>query len=95
MRPQACGYLSVPLCKVLYYGFVPLVKAYGEDTKKDHHLIWVNTNGHGKVFGTTMGHNNSTMEDPVFLDLVTRGLLWACGKLDENGKPMPGYESKK
>jgi type 1 glutamine amidotransferase len=58
-------------------------------------LIWVNTNGLGKVFGTTMGHNNSTMEDPVFLDLVTRGLLWACGKLDDHGKPMPGYEAKK
>lgn len=81
--------------EVLYSGFVPLAKAYGEDTKKDHHLIWVNTNGLGKVFGTTMGHNNSTMEDPVFLDLVTRGLLWACGKLDDHGKPMPGYEVKK
>lgn len=80
--------------EVLYPGFVPLAKAYGEDTKKDHNLIWVNTNGKGKVFGTTMGHNNSTMQDPVYLDLVTRGLLWACGKLDDNGKPLPGYESK-
>lgn len=78
----------------LYPGFVPLAKAYGEDTKKDHNLIWVNTNGKGKVFGTTMGHNNATMEDPVYLDLVTRGLLWACGKLDENGKPLPGYGPK-
>ena len=25
------------------------------------------------LFGTTMGHFNSTMEDPVYLDLVTRG----------------------
>lgn len=79
----------------LYPGFVPLAKAYGEDTKKEHNLIWVNTNGKGKVFGTTMGHNNSTMEDPVFLDLVTRGLLWACDKLDENGKPKPGYGARK
>lgn len=78
----------------LYPGFQPLGKAYGEDTKKDHHLIWVNTYGKAKVFGTTMGHNNSTMQDPVFLDLVTRGLLWACGKLDDNGKPAAGYEAK-
>jgi hypothetical protein len=37
------------------------------------------------------------MQDPVYLDLVTRGLLWACGKLDGgegNGKPLPGYEAK-
>lgn len=78
----------------LFPGFVPLAKAYGEDTKKDHNLIWVNTNGKGKVFGTTMGHNNSTMEDPIYLDLVTRGLLWACDKLDANGKPLPGYGPK-
>ncbi len=78
----------------LYPGFVPLAKAFGEDTQKEHNLVWVNTNGKGKVFGTTMGHNNSTMEDPVYLDLVTRGLLWACGKLDDNGKPVAGYEAK-
>lgn len=78
----------------LFPGFVPLAKAYGEDTKKDHNLIWVNTNGKGKVFGTTMGHNNSTMEEPVFLDLVARGLLWACGKLDAEGKPVAGYGPK-
>ena len=75
----------------LYPGFVPLAKAYGEDTKKDHNVIWVNTYGEGKVFGTTLGHNNSTMEAPEYLDLVARGLLWACGKLDANGKPLPGY----
>lgn len=80
--------------EVLYPGFTGLAKAYGEDTKQDHQLIWVNTYGNAKVFGTTMGHNNSTMQDPVFLDLVTRGLLWACGKLDDSGKPLPGYESR-
>jgi aspartate carbamoyltransferase catalytic subunit len=30
-------------------------------------LVWTNEYGAGKVFATTMGHNNSTMEDPVFL----------------------------
>ena len=70
---------------------VPLAQAFGEDTKKDHMVIWVNTYGAGKVFGTTLGHGNATMQDPVYLDLVTRGLLWACDKLDDNGKPKPGY----
>jgi hypothetical protein len=33
------------------------------------------------------------MEQPWFLDLTTRGLLWACGKLAEDGKPLPGYQA--
>ncbi len=78
----------------LYPGFVPLAKAYGEDTKKDHNLVWVSTYGKGKTFGTTMGHNNSTMQDPVFLDLVARGLLWSCGKLNDDGTPKAGYGPK-
>jgi uncharacterized protein len=80
--------------EVLYPSFTPLAKAYGEDTKKDHVMVWTNTYGKGKVFGTTAGHNNETMMDPQYLDLVSRGLLWACGKLGEDGKPLAGYESK-
>ena len=33
------------------------------------------------------------MSDPVYLDMFTRGLLWACDKLDEDGKPKAGYEA--
>lgn len=55
--------------------------------------IWVNEYGRARVFGTTLGHSNQTMGSDVYLDLVTRGLLWACNKLDENGRPRPGYES--
>jgi uncharacterized protein len=80
--------------EILYPNLVPLAKAYGEDTKKDHVLVWTNTYGKAKVFGTTMGHGNETMQAPEFLDLVARGLLWACDKLDANGKPVAGYESK-
>lgn len=80
--------------EILFDHFVPLAKARGEESKKDHNVIWVNTYGKAKVFGTTLGHQNATMSDPVYLDLVTRGLLWACGKLDDDGKPLPGYESK-
>ena len=34
------------------------------------------------------------VSDPVYLDLVTRGLLWVCDQLDANGKPKPGYGKK-
>lgn len=70
---------------------IPLAKAYGQDSKKDHVVIWLNTYGKARVFSTTLGHQNVTMADPVYLDLVTRGLLWACHKLDDNGQPMKGY----
>jgi len=70
----------------------PLATAYGQDTKKDQPCMWANTYGKGRTFGTTIGHHNETMKDPVYLDTLTRGLLWACGKLGDDGKPLPGYE---
>ena len=42
--------------------------------------IWTNQYGRGRVFATTIGHHNVTMVEPVYLDTVARGLLWACGK---------------
>jgi len=79
----------------LWPNTIPLAQAYGEDTKKDHMVIWVNTYGKGRVFGTTLGHSNDTMSSDVYLDLVTRGLLWACDKLDDTGKPKPGFGPEK
>ena len=59
-------------------------------------VTWVNKyQDKTRVFSTTIGHNNATVADPRYLDLVTRGVLWACGKLDDAGKPMPGYGPKK
>lgn len=69
----------------------PLIK--GKQTYKDKNgkevvaesvVAWTNTyNGKAKVFGTTLGHNNATVEDARYLDLVARGLLWSVGKLDD------------
>jgi type 1 glutamine amidotransferase len=69
----------------------PLAQAYALDNKKDHVVIWTHTYGKGRVFGTTLAHSNATVSDPVYLDMLTRGLLWACDKLDESGNPKPGY----
>jgi type 1 glutamine amidotransferase len=69
----------------------PLAKAYGQDTKQDHFVIWVNTYGPARVFSTTLGHTNDTMQSPAYLDLVARGLLWACGKLNDDGTPTAGF----
>ncbi len=55
---------------------------------------WTNLYGKTRVFSTTLGHNNATVEDARYLDLVARGVLWAAGKLDESGNPLPGYGKK-
>ncbi|MES2693234.1 MAG: ThuA domain-containing protein [Verrucomicrobiota bacterium] len=43
-------------------------------------VIWINDYHGARVFGTTYGHSNATWHDPVFVTLVTRGLLWAAGR---------------
>jgi type 1 glutamine amidotransferase len=67
--------------------------ARGKQGPEDVVVAWTNT--YGKVFSTTIGHNNATVADPKYLDLVTRGLLWSTGKLTDDGKPAAGYEAAK
>ena len=59
----------------------------------DTTVVWTHEYGPKKarVFATTLGHNNETVADPRYLDLVTRGLLWATGHLAADGTPAPGY----
>ncbi len=52
-------------------------------TEQDFVVVWTNLyRGKARVFGTTLGHNNDTVGDSRYLDLVTRGLLWSVNKLD-------------
>jgi type 1 glutamine amidotransferase len=59
-------------------------------------VAWTNHYGEKKtrVFCTTIGHNNETIADGRYLDLVTRGLLWSCNKLNEDGTAKEGYGAK-
>ncbi len=72
---------------------IPLAKAFGKDTQKDHACVWLNHLGDARVFTTTLGHHNETMQSPVYLDMVSRGLLWAVGKLEANGLPSNGFQA--
>jgi hypothetical protein len=47
-----------------------------------------------RVFSMTLAHNEAVMADPRYLDLVARGVLWATGKLGEDGQALPGYAMK-
>jgi len=68
-------------------------KKTGEKKEVETVVAWTNEYGPKKtrVFSTTIGHNNETVADARYLDLVTRGVLWACDKLDAAGKPKAGY----
>ncbi len=61
----------------------------GKESTSAYVVAWTNLyKGKTKVFATTLGHNNETVADPRYLDLVTRGLLWSVDKLDAaNFKP--------
>ncbi len=45
-------------------------------------VAWINQYGKARVFGTTFGHSDDTFRDPVFLDYLSRGVLWAAGRLE-------------
>jgi type 1 glutamine amidotransferase len=49
-------------------------------------VVWTNEYGPNKtrVWSTSLGHNNDTVADDRYLNLVTRGLLWACGKPNDS-----------
>lgn len=56
--------------------------AYGAQGDNKSMVAWMNDYRGTRVFSTTLGHNNSTVADPRYLDLVTRGLLWSVNKLN-------------
>jgi len=60
-------------------------------------VAWTNEYGPKKtrIFSTTIGHNNATVEDARYLDMVARAVLWSVNKIDADGKALPGYEAKK
>jgi len=55
----------------------------GTTREVDYVVAWVNDYNKTRIFNTTIGHNNATVADDRYLDLVSRGLLWACDKLND------------
>jgi uncharacterized protein len=49
----------------------------GRDGKEP--WTWVRTHGKGRVFYTAWGHDERTFGHPGFVNLVERGIRWACG----------------
>ncbi len=60
-----------------------------ENGTSDFVVAWTNHYGKTRVFSTTIGHNTATVADDRYLDLVTRGLLWSCDKLNDDYLKTP------
>jgi len=66
----------------VYDSATVLAHSYSEKLKVQNPVIWVNTVGKLRTFSISLGHTNAVMQTPEYLDLVTRGLLWTCGRVD-------------
>jgi len=80
-----------PTATPLAHGRQTVKDKNGDPKENDYVVAWINDYHGTRVFNTTIGHNNATVNDPRYLDLVARGLLWACGKLDDKGGIATGY----
>lgn len=57
-----------------------LATSVSEKDQSVQTAVWTNDYHGTRVFGTTFGHSNDTWKDPVFIALLSRGLLWAAGR---------------
>lgn len=60
-----------------------LASSVSEKDGKTYPVAWINQYGKARVFGTTYGHSDDAWRDENFLKLVTRGTLWAAGRLPD------------
>ena len=62
----------------------------GTPKESDYVVAWTNLyQNKTRVFSTTIGHNNTTVQDDRYLDLVSRGIVWATKSPATQTKPAP------
>jgi hypothetical protein len=71
----------------LAFEATPLLTATGQDGQP-HVTTWLHESGGTAVFGTTLGHTDETIDDPVFQRLLGNALLFVTGKLGPDGEPL-------
>ena len=69
------------------------VLEYREDKDGKEPWTWVRTHGKGRVFYTAWGHDERTWAHAGYLNLVERGIRWACGQ-DKNLAPAYSDQPK-
>ncbi len=79
----------------LHDNATPLSQAYSVETNSYTETAWTHEHEGIRVFTSSLGHHNVSMGSDVNLNLVASGVLWAAGKLEEDGSPAPGYEGER
>jgi uncharacterized protein len=81
--PETWEYERGELYRVISAGDNVVHLATGiSSEEKEHTVVWTNTYGEGRVFGTTIGHATETMAEQTFQDLLTNGVRWALDIAD-------------
>ena len=66
----------------------------GKTNKQDAIVIWSNEVNGTRSFSMSIGHYTEGVSDDRYLDLVTRGILWACKKdIPEKNQPFTGQNT--
>ncbi len=69
-----------PAVKVLAVTTFPTVDGpHIKNGTFDMPVIWTKYYGEGRVAYNSLGHQANIVEDPIVLNLMTRGMLWAAG----------------
>ena len=76
-------------------GAQPLLKVKSPHDGREHIVCWTHNYGRGRVFATTLGHDLKTAQSLDYLRLLANGIVWACDKLDHEGKPAKGFAGGK
>ena len=64
----------------LWPGAKALATSVSEADGHEQPVFWVNNYRGTRVFGTTYGHSDDTFKDPVYIEALARGFVWAAGK---------------
>jgi hypothetical protein len=48
--------------------------------KNDPELAWVKDYGKSRVFYLMLGHDAKAWENPMFTEILARGIRWAAGR---------------
>ena len=67
----------------VYSNTIPLAKATSSDGKREYPVAWAHMYGTTRVFGTTFGHTNETFQNPVYKEMLARGIAWAAGVIND------------
>ena len=46
----------------------------------DHPIVWTNCVGKGKAFYSAMGHKGKYFLEPLHLEVIKSGIMWAADK---------------